>query len=115
MSGKKEKTMRLTSLLIIIGIVLFGPGSALAVDGVILIDQNRALAGNVTPGDTPGFPVTISLPGSYRLSSNLTVSNMTTSAVLITTNDVTLDLNGFTIKGPNVCSSPPGFDERVTS
>jgi hypothetical protein len=24
---------------------------ALAVDGVILIDQNKALAGNVTPGD----------------------------------------------------------------
>jgi hypothetical protein len=38
----------------------------------VLIDQNRALAGNVTPGDNPGFPVTLSLPGSYRLSGNLT-------------------------------------------
>ena len=44
---------------------------ALAVDGVTLIDQNKALAGSVTPGDTPGFPVTISQPGSYRLSGNL--------------------------------------------
>ena len=26
-----------------------------AVDGIILIDQNRALAGNVTPGDLAGF------------------------------------------------------------
>ena len=27
-----------------------------AVDGVVLIDQNRALAGNVTPGDLPASP-----------------------------------------------------------
>ena len=32
--------------------------SLYAVDGVVLIDQNRALAGNFTPGDTAGFPVT---------------------------------------------------------
>ena len=41
--------------------------AAHAVDGVVLIDQSRALAGNVTPGDTAGFPITISQPGSYRL------------------------------------------------
>ena len=58
-------------------------GSALAIDGVILIDQNKALAGNVTPGDAPGFPVTITLPGSYRLSSNLIVPNADTTAILI--------------------------------
>ena len=37
--------------------------SLYAVDGVVLIDQNHALAGSVTPGDAPGFPVTISQPG----------------------------------------------------
>ncbi len=31
------------------------------------------MAGAVTPGDTPGFPVTISLPASYRLAGNLTL------------------------------------------
>ena len=31
-----------------------------AVDGVVLINQSAALAGNVTPGGTPGFPVTAS-------------------------------------------------------
>jgi hypothetical protein len=35
--------------------------------GVVLIDQSRALAGNVTPGDNSGFPVTISQPGTYQL------------------------------------------------
>ena len=39
-----------------------------AVDGVQLINQELALAGNVTPGDEPGFPVTITRSGSYRLS-----------------------------------------------
>jgi hypothetical protein len=45
------------------------PGAA--VDGVIEINQSRALAGGVTPGDAPGFPVTISARGSYRLTGNL--------------------------------------------
>ena len=61
-----RKTIPVISLLA--GAALLGGISmpTWAVDGVILIDQNKALAGNVTPGDTPGFPVTISLPGSYR-------------------------------------------------
>jgi hypothetical protein len=40
--------------------------SAAAVDGVIEINQAKALAGGVTPGDTAGFPVALSAPGSYR-------------------------------------------------
>ena len=87
----------------------------LAVDGVVLIDQNRALAGNVTPGDAPGFPIRISVPGSYRLSGNLTVPNVNTSAILLATSHVTIDLNGFAILGPVDCSggfpcagAPPG-------
>lgn len=44
-----------------LGALLLGlAGSAWAVDGVIDINQARALAGGVTPGDTAGFPVTIS-------------------------------------------------------
>ena len=73
--------------------------SVYGVDGVVLIDQNRALAGNVTPGDTAGYPITLSQPGSYRLSSNLTVPfNLT--AIEVTTPFVIIDLNGFTISGP---------------
>jgi hypothetical protein len=72
--------------------------TAFAVDGVVLIDQTRALAGNVTPGDAPGFPVTLSLPGSYRLSGNLTVPAQT-DGIVIQTSDITIDLNGFRITG----------------
>ena len=80
------------------------PAHALAVDGVVLIDQNRALAGSITPGDAAGFPVTISQPGSYRLSGNLTVPDQNTTAILITASHVTIDLNGFAILGPTDCS-----------
>jgi hypothetical protein len=80
--------------------------AAHAVDGVILIDQTRALSGGVTPGDAPGFPVTISRSGSYRLASNLTVTPANTSAIVVEAGGdaVTLDLNGFSIVGP--CKPP---------
>ena len=80
---------------------------AYAVDGVVLINQAVALNGNVTPGDAPGFPVTISVPGSYRLTSNLTVPDVNTTAILVSANDVTIDLNGFAIIGPNLCAGNP--------
>ncbi|MFT7723950.1 MAG: hypothetical protein QM788_14160 [Roseateles sp.] len=67
------------------------------------IDQNKALAGNVTPGDTPGFPITISQPGSYKLTGNLTVP-ANVKGIHITANNVTLDLNGFTVSGPSTCT-----------
>src|SRR5262249_44984162 len=70
-------------------------------------DQDRAMAGSITPGDTPGFPVTISQPGSYRLMGNLTVPDANTTAISITTDSVTLDLNGFSIIGPVVCDQSP--------
>ncbi len=75
-----------------------GPLSAHAVDGVVLIDQAKALAGNVTAGDAPGFPITITQSGSYRLDGNLTVPFGGT-AIVITVSNVSIDLNGFTISG----------------
>jgi hypothetical protein len=87
-----------------LGFLTFGMSSALAVDGVVLIDQARALAGNVTPGDAPGFPVTITQRGSYRLSGNLTIPDLSTTGIDIHSSFVTIDLNGFSIIGPNDCS-----------
>jgi len=85
-------------------VALLASPTTQAVDGVILIDQNRALAGSVTPGDTGGFPVTITQPGSYRLSSNLIMPNANTTAIEINADHVTIDLNGFAILGPVDCS-----------
>jgi hypothetical protein len=83
-----------------------GSGSS---SGVITIDQAKAEAGGITAGDAPGFPVTLSQPGSYRLMSHLTVADMAVTAIRITHPDVTLDLNGFTVRGPNVCSVNAGW------
>ena len=83
------------------------PGTAFAVDGQIAINQARALAGGVTPGDAPGFPVTITQPGGYVLSGNLTVPDANTSAIVINASHVTIDLNGFAILGSTDCSTFP--------
>ena len=66
------------------------------------LDQSKALAGGVTAEDTPGFPITLSRPGSYKLTGNLVVpANL--GGVHITVPGVTLDLNGFNITGPGTC------------
>jgi hypothetical protein len=83
------------------------PGTAFAVDGQIAITQARAMGGGVTPGDAPGFPVTITLPGSYVLAGNLTVPDANTSAIVINASHVTIDLNGFAILGSTDCSAFP--------
>jgi hypothetical protein len=69
---------------------------AAAVDGEILINQAKVNAGGITPGDTAGFPATLSRPGRYKLSGNLQAPSGT-DGIEITANDVTIDLNGFTI------------------
>jgi hypothetical protein len=91
--------------ILLAGLSLVATGIAQTADGVILIDQARALAGDVTPGDVPGFPITISQPGSYRLSGNLTLTDSNTTAIKISAENVTLDLNGFAIVGANTCEN----------
>ena len=73
---------------------------ASASDGVIEINQARALAGGVTAGDTPGFPVSISESASYRLVGGLDVAATGVNAISVSVNDVSIDLNGFSITGP---------------
>ncbi len=79
--------------------------SLYASDTVVLIDQASAAAGNITSGDAPGFPVTLSEPGSYRLASNLVVTDPNLLVIDITTDNVTLDLNGYSIVGPARCKN----------
>ena len=55
-----------------------------AVDGVVLLD--------------PVYPISITAPGSYRLTGNLVAAGRA-SAIRINSDDVTLDLNGFRVVG----------------
>lgn len=80
------------------------PGLSRAVDGVLEIHQACALTGGCFAGDSAGFPVSINAAGSYRLTSNLTVSAAGVQGIRLFVDDVSIDLNGFTIQGPVVCS-----------
>jgi hypothetical protein len=83
----------------------------MASDGVIEINQARALAGGVTPSDTPGFPVTIDTPGSYRLTSDLDVA-ANLNASVVSASHVSIDLNGFVI---GEAKSPGGLGITTTN
>lgn len=83
-------------------------GTVHAGNGVLEINVACRSAG-CFPGDASGAPIQITKPGSYILTSNLSV-NVNTTAILIQVDDVTLDLNGFTISGPVSCT-----DDRPTN
>ncbi|MEO7793782.1 MAG: right-handed parallel beta-helix repeat-containing protein [Thermoanaerobaculia bacterium] len=78
------------------------------IDGRIEINQAKMLAGGVTPGDFPGLPVSIGQPGSYVLTSNLDLSvdpnSPNLAAIHINADGVSLDLNGFEIRGTTTCT-----------
>jgi hypothetical protein len=94
---------------LVLGWLLCAPLAAAAVDGVIEINQAAALAGGVTPGDAPGFPVSLNAPGSYRLTGALVVPDGTTTAILVDAGSVAIDLNGFSITCAAPCTGNTGF------
>lgn len=106
-------TQRIRALGIRSAMILLGAlgaawaGSAAASDGVLEINQICAVQTGCFAGDTAGFPVTISASGSYRLTSNLVVPNENTDGIQVSTDDVGIDLNNFSILGPVVCSGTP--------
>ena len=72
-------------------------------DGIYAINQSCKDWGCFA-GDAVGFPITISQPGSYRLTSNLVTTFVNTNVIEITSSNVTIDLNGFAIIGPRTCT-----------
>jgi hypothetical protein len=68
--------------------------------GTVLINQTKALNGGITPGDTAGYPITLSVPGSYRLDGNLTVP-AGKYGIDIKSHYVSIDMDGFTLSGFN--------------
>jgi len=87
---------------------------ALAVDGVIEINQAKVAIGGITLSDLPGFPATIVTAGHYRLTSNLVI-NEAQRAIDIEVDNVTIDLNGFSIIGPITCQAGTNTCVPITS
>ncbi len=92
-------------------VLLATGGSAWAVDGVVEINAARVAAGGITPGDTPGFPATLSESGSYRLTGSLVVQGGG-PAIKIDASRVTLDLGGFELRcsPEGSCGAGHGID-----
>jgi len=82
---------------------------------IMLVGSIQVFAANKSPDETVlinqtsvqdagGFPFKITGSGSYKLIGNLVVP-ANTSGILVQSNDVTLDLNGFSITGGIVCDN----------
>jgi hypothetical protein len=75
--------------------------TAAAEPGVFEINRTCAIETGCFVGDSPGYPVTITRAGSYRLTGNLSVQSGTgsqsNSMIAITATDVDLDLGGFRV------------------
>jgi hypothetical protein len=70
--------MRACLLLLLLLVVA---SRAVAIDGVLEINQTCAVNTGCFAGDAPGFPVTISATGSYELTSNLTATANNTDGI----------------------------------
>jgi len=108
-SGRTVDRIRFMRALVPALLLLALATPALASDGVLEISQTCAVATGCFPGDGPGFPVTISGSGSYRLTSGLEIAQASSTAVVVEAADVALDLNGFSISGPSTSGSGVGI------
>ncbi len=109
-------------------LILKNPIAALMLLSSVLFHPSSSPAsGSLTPPGSPAptmkslqeieprtliasAPVTISAPGSYYLSNNITVSSGT--AITIASSGVTLDLNGFTIS--STAASATGYGVLIS-
>jgi hypothetical protein len=100
MSDKTITSVLLTILFSLFSVEIY------ATDGVIEINQACAVNGGCITGDSPGFPVEISTTASYVLTSNLDTRlvNGTPGGIVTNAQNVTIDLNGFTIFGKKECA-----------
>ena len=78
-------------------------------EGVLEINQDCAVNGGCFPGDKPGFPVQISdssNPRSYVLTGDLLLPSGV-DGIDISIANVSLNLKGFEIRGPESCTGTP--------
>jgi len=83
------------------------PLIAHASGGAFEINQDCVAVGCFA-GDDPGYPVTITQPGKYVLTSDLVPpGNSGTNAITVSAAPVDIDLNGHTIDGGGSCTGTP--------
>jgi hypothetical protein len=100
--------MKRQSLPCLLALVLFAvPLAVCAAGGAFEINQDCVAVGCFA-GDAPGYPVTITQPGNYVLTSDLAPpGNSGTNAIEVSVAPVDIDLNGHTIDGGGSCAGTP--------
>jgi len=71
----------------------------LTAPGALEINAHCAVSTGCFAGDAAGYPVTISQPGSYVLTSNLVLPDTNTTGILVANDGVVIDLKMFSIVG----------------
>ncbi len=106
MRGIVGETLR-GILIVMTGLIVASIGWAS--DGAVEINAAAAGVGGITPGDAPGYPVTLSRSGRYVLTGDLELPSAGTTGIEILAEAVTVDLNDFSIRGVVTCTSavPP--------
>ncbi|MBY0401960.1 right-handed parallel beta-helix repeat-containing protein [Myxococcota bacterium] len=88
-------------------LLTLGAAPVIASDGTLEINETCAVQTGCFAGDAAGYPVTITQPGSYRLTGNLAQPSAATAVLRVQANDVTIDLGGFEIAGTQTCPGNP--------
>ena len=99
---------------------------------ICLCVMPAAFAGSLTPPGAPAptmktldeveartpissLPYTISQPGSYYVTQDLTLATEDTDGITINVDKVSVDLNGFTLTGPGKAAGSTGSGIRILS
>lgn len=81
-------------------LALGAQSAAQAADSDILINQQRAMQGGITPNDAPGFPITLAKGGHYKLVGPLKVPRDVQGMYIpVMADGITIDFNGFEMTG----------------
>lgn len=75
---------------------------------VLLVAQSSVYAETLSCNPISALPATISQPGTYCLTQNMYYSPTSGAAITITSNNVVLDFNGFSISGLNSATLATG-------
>lgn len=105
---------RMLTLLPCAGFTALLYGLAGANPGALEINQDCAAVGCFA-GDTAGFPVTITQPGSYVLTSDLSLTMGDAIDVSANASPIDIDLNGHTIDGGATCTGDPAVTSCTPS
>jgi hypothetical protein len=88
----------------LLALALLTAGSVRAGEGRLELNHAKAVTGDESLGDAPGYPVTLKLAGAYVLTGPLTPPPKT-SALEIAARGIDIDLHGQSIAGIATCTA----------